>query len=81
MTYTINTTPEQDVVLGIAAQANNNETSQQALNDIVTAALLTLQARQEDSFISTIRANEGEETLEAQANAAQQNPNPNETAP
>jgi hypothetical protein len=59
MTYTINTTPEQDVVLGIAAQANNNETPQQALNDIVTAALLTLQARQEDSFISTIRANEG----------------------
>lgn len=80
MDYTITTSPDQDVVLGIAAKGNN-QIPQDALNDLVTAALLTLEARQREGFLNTIAANDGVQTLETLANTAATQPSPNTTTP
>lgn len=74
-TLTFTTTADQDVALGIAAKTNN-ETPEQVLTGLVTAALLTLVARQRDGFLNTISTNAGLQTLETLATAAQAAPDP-----
>lgn len=66
MVYSITTTAEQEIVLGIAAQ-NSNQAQQQILNDIVMQALSSLEDAQRESYLATIAANDGLQTLETLA--------------
>lgn len=74
--YTITTTAEQEVLLGIMSK-QSGQTAQQIVSEITTQALATFESQQEDGFLAAIRQNDGLQTLSDLAAAAQANPNPN----
>lgn len=72
MVYTIDTTAEQEIVLGIAAKSGN-QTNDQLVSGLITTALAELEFEQRKGFLSTIEQNDGIETLQQLASAP---PNP-----
>lgn len=74
--YSVTTTAEQEVLLSILSKQSNQQAAQ-IVSDILTQALSNIESQQADSFIATLKSEDGLQTLSDLATAAEQNPNPN----
>lgn len=74
--YSVTTTAEQEVLLSILSKQSNQQAAQ-IVSDILTQSLSNIESQQADSFIATLKTEDGLQTLSDLATAAEQNPNPN----